>query len=111
MNTSGLAGFLLAKVAEAFERRSPKDRYDIAFVLLHHDAGGPKGVAELVVDAFAGDLRGVRVAIDGLRANFAESPAQGPSAYAGQLSVDHPEIDDATARDDSVIAVETFHRL
>lgn len=36
-NVAGLAGFLLAKAA-AFSRRKTKDWYDIAFVLLHHDA-------------------------------------------------------------------------
>lgn len=41
VNVTGLAGFLLAKAGAAFERRKPKDWYDLAFVLLHNDAGGP----------------------------------------------------------------------
>lgn len=39
VNVAGLAGFLWAKSAAAFERRKPEDWYDIAFVLLHNDAG------------------------------------------------------------------------
>ncbi len=40
VNITGLAGFLLAKAAAARSRRKPKDWYDIAFVLLHNNAGG-----------------------------------------------------------------------
>lgn len=40
VNVTGLAGFLLAKAAAAHARRKPKDWYDLAFVLLHNDAGG-----------------------------------------------------------------------
>jgi len=40
INVTGLAGFLLAKTAAAYSRRKPKDWYEIAFVLLHNDAGG-----------------------------------------------------------------------
>ncbi|MGI8873550.1 MAG: hypothetical protein ACR2KP_04345, partial [Egibacteraceae bacterium] len=41
INVTGLAGFLLAKAAAARSRRKAKDWYDIAFVLLHNDRGGP----------------------------------------------------------------------
>ena len=41
VNVAGLSGFLPAKVAAAYSRRMTKDWYDIAFVLLHNDAGGP----------------------------------------------------------------------
>ena len=42
VNVAGLAGFLLAKTAAAYSRRAPKDWYDMAFVLLHNDAGGQR---------------------------------------------------------------------
>ena len=45
INITGLAGFLLAKVAAAHGRRKPKDWYDIAFVLLNNDRGGPQAAA------------------------------------------------------------------
>jgi hypothetical protein len=39
INVTGLAGFLLAKMAAAHGRHKPKDWYDIAFVLPHNDYG------------------------------------------------------------------------
>ncbi len=72
---AGLAGFLLAKCAAAHSRRKPKDWYDIAFVILHNDAGGPEAAAESVLDRFCGDLARVRTALDDLAANFADTDA------------------------------------
>ena len=68
VNVSGLAGFLLAKAAAAHSRRQAKDWYDIAFVLLHNDAGGPAAAAELVRDRFAGEIDAVAAALRDLRA-------------------------------------------
>ena len=109
VNIAGVAGFLLAKSAAAFERRLPKDWYDIAFVLLHNDLGGPDAAAQAVLDCFADDLRAMRVALDDLKANFAEPAAQGPVAYADQLEIDYPEIAAQTARADAAVAVQAFH--
>ncbi len=106
---TGLAGFLLAKTAAAFGRRARKDWYDIAFVLLHNDAGGPKSAAQAVLDCFADDLRTMRTALDDLKANFADPEAQGPRAYADQMAIDHPEIEIQTAQADAVLAVGAFH--
>lgn len=47
-----LAGFLLAKAAEAHGRGEPKDWYDIAFVLLHNDYGGVEAAADRVHSVF-----------------------------------------------------------
>ena len=52
INVAGLAGFLLAKCAAAYSRRKPKDWYDIAFVLLHNECGGPEAASRLVLDRF-----------------------------------------------------------
>lgn len=60
VNVTGLAGFLLAKCAAARSRRKPKDWYDIAFVLLHNDAGGPDDAAQAVLDRFGDDLGSAR---------------------------------------------------
>jgi hypothetical protein len=83
---TGLAGFLLAKCAAAHSRRKPKDWYDIAFASLHNDAGGPEAAAEAVLGRFGKQLGSVRSALDDLAANFADPDAQGPRAYAQQLS-------------------------
>lgn len=110
LNVTGLAGFLLAKAAAAYSRRKPKDWYDIAFVLLHNDAGGPETAAGVVLERFAADLAGTaRTALDDLRANFATPGAQGPEAFVSQMLVDHPEVDPVTVAADAVLAVEAFH--
>lgn len=106
---AGIAGFLLAKTAAAFGRRAPKDWYDIAFVLLHNDEGGPDAAAQAILDCFVDDLTGMKVALNDLRANFANPNAQGPTACAEQLEIDHPEIESQIARADAVVAVESFH--
>ena len=110
VNVAGLAGFLLAKSAAAHSRRKPKDWYDIAFVLLHNDAGGPDDAAQAVLDRFGTELPAVRTAHDDLLANFAAPDSQGPQAYAEQMMIDHPDLERATLLADAVIAVETFHR-
>ena len=104
----GLAGFLLAKSVAAQRRRLPKDWYDIAFVLLHNDAGGPAEAAREVRRRFSADLTAVGSAIEDLSANFADAQAQGALAYADQMAIDHPEIERVTALADAVTAVSEF---
>lgn len=108
---TGLSGFLLAKAAAAHSRRKPKDWYDLAFVLLHNDEGGPTQAADLVKTVFADDLTGdVATALSDMAANFAVPDAQGPEAYAGQLLLDHPDLDPAEVAADAVTAVHLFCR-
>jgi hypothetical protein len=110
VNVTGLAGFLLAKTAAARSRQKAKDWYDIAFVLQHNDAGGPRAAAQAVLSTFRADLVGAtRTGLNELRGNF-ESPAnQGPVAYASQIILDHPELSETTLRADAVLAVREFH--
>jgi hypothetical protein len=105
---AGLAGFLLAKCAAAYARRTQKDWYDVAFVLLHNDAGGPEAAAQEVLDRFGGKLGSIQTALADLAANFANPEAQGPRAYARQMAIDHPEVEPATALADAVVAVDAF---
>jgi hypothetical protein len=92
----------------AHGRRKPKDWYDIAFVLLHNDAGGPQAAARLVLDRFGPDLDGLTTAMRDLAANFSDPRAQGPTAYAEQFVIDHPAEDTSTLAADALVAVETF---
>jgi hypothetical protein len=108
VNMAGLAGFLLAKVVAARWRRKRKDWYDIAFVLLHNDAGGPSAAAFQVLDRFEEDLGGIRTALDDLSANFASPEAQGPGAYVEQMVIDHPDLDAEVVAADAVVAVGQF---
>jgi len=108
---TGLAGFLLAKAAAAHSRRMPKDWYDLAFVLLHNDAGGPTAAAQEVREKFADRLAGsMRTALDDLLANFVSPDVQGPRAYADQMLIDHPHLDPTVLGADAVVAIEEFHR-
>ncbi len=109
INVTGLGGFLLAKCAAARSRRKPKDWYDIAFVLLHNDAGGVDPAADAVHSRFGPELTSVRTSLDDLLANFADPTAQGPRAYVEQMLVDHPDLDGSTLAADAVLAVERFH--
>lgn len=110
VKVAGLAGFLLAKVAAAHSRRKPKDWYDIAFVLLHNDEGGPAAAGARVEEKFSHRLRGpIGTALDDLYANFSTSTAQGPRAYTSQITQDHPDLDGAEAAADAVAAVEEFY--
>lgn len=112
VNVTGIAGLLLAKVAAARTRRATKDWYDIAFVLLHNDLGGPREAAEAVRTRFAHDLRGpIRSALDDLLANFDSEHDQGATAYAHQMSADNPGQDPAVLATDAVIAVAAFHQV
>lgn len=107
---TGLAGFLLAKCAAARSRRKPKDWYDIAFVLLHNDGGGPAEAAEAVLGKFSSEVPNVRSSLDDLLANFADPAAQGARAYAEQMVADHPNLDLARQAADAVVAVDRFYR-
>jgi hypothetical protein len=95
VNVTGLAGFLMAKVAAAHGRRKPKDWYDVAFVLLHNDAGGVQAAIDRVLQEFGDQLASIHTTLLDLRANFAVATAQGPEAYAGQITLDHPDEEPA----------------
>ncbi len=108
INVTGLAGFLLAKVAAAHGRRTPKDWYDIAFVLLNNDHGDANAVAERVLEVFGPPTGDIRTQLLDLQGNFADSSAQGSAAYVEQLTVDHPEVDPDVAAADAQLAVAAF---
>lgn len=111
INVTGIAGFLLAKCAAAHSRRKPKDWYDIAYVLLHNDAGGPGAAAAVVLNKFAPDLHGVRTALDDLRDNFGDIEAQGTQAYADEMERNHEHLDRRDLLSEGLSAVHDFHRL
>jgi hypothetical protein len=111
INVTGLGGFLMAKCAAAHSRRKPKDWYDIAYVLLHNDAGGVEAAAQTVLAQFAPDLASVRTALDDLRDNFADTAAQGAVAYADEMGSNHPDIERRLLLADSVAAIDEYHRL
>ncbi|MCY3879276.1 MAG: hypothetical protein OXF74_08870 [Rhodobacteraceae bacterium] len=108
VNVSGLAGFLLAKIAAAYSRRKSKDRYDIAFVLLHNDSGGTAAAVASAKERFGGGIAALLTALNDLQANFQDADAQGSRAYVTQMRMDHPELNPEMLAADAVIAVEEF---
>ena len=57
INVTGLGGYLLAKTAAARSRRKAKDWYDIAYVLMFNDAGGPTAAAAAVRRVLGPDMK------------------------------------------------------
>ena len=108
MHVAGLARFLLSKAAAAYSRQLPKDWYDIAYVLMHNDAGGPVAAAERVQRQFAGKADAFRSSLRELQANFANSDAQGTQAFVRQFLVDNPQSDPGRLAADAILAVEEF---
>ena len=113
INVTGLGGYLLAKTAAARSRRKAKDWYDIAYVLMFNDAGGPTAAAEAVRRVLGPETPGsVRTALDDLADNFTNPNDQGPQAYAEQLVADHVDLDFdyASLLADAIAAVRSFHK-
>lgn len=109
LDVASLPGYLIAKAAAAHGRNKEKDWYDIAFVMLHNDAGGHEEAAHQVVATF-GNSPGTHMHtwLVNLRANFDDPDAPGPAAYVTQLRIDHPEANIEEAAADAVLAVTEF---
>src|SRR5665213_1521007 len=109
LRVATMPAYLLAKTHAAQGRNLPKDWYDIAFVLLHNDEGGPSEAAQLTVDRFAKDLdAATETAIGELSANFADGAAQGSVAYATIMMGLHPDLEFDVLANDAVVAVAIF---
>jgi len=109
LRVATLPAYLLAKTHAAQGRNLPKDWYDIAFVLLHNDEGGPSEASRLTVDRFGKDLvAATDTAIGELSANFADEAAQGSVAYATTMMGLHPDLDFDVLANDAVVAVAIF---
>lgn len=108
VNTTGIAGFLLAKVAAAHARRAPKDFYDIAYVLLHSDLGGHEAATQQVIQKLGHRLAGTdnrdRRAGRGVRA----AEYEGARAYAEQVILNASDVDAGAAAADAVTVVCFF---
>jgi hypothetical protein len=104
-----LPAYLLAKTHAAYGRRLEKDCYDIAYVVLHNDAGGPTAAAARVQEVFAADLVGqTATALTELAANFSDANAQGSLAYAVTMQGLHTDLDADVLANDAVAGVTAF---
>jgi hypothetical protein len=109
LRVATLPAYLLAKVHAARGRGLEKDWYDVAYVLLHNDDGGPVAAAQRVRDRFETALVGpTKTALGELAANFTNVEAQGSVAYAATMVGLHPELDYDVLANDAVVAVADF---
>lgn len=109
LRVATLPAYLLAKVHAARGRGLEKDWYDVAYVLLHNDDGGPDAAAQRVRDRFEAALVGpTETALVELAANFANVQAQGSIAYAATMLGLHPDLDYDVLANDAVVAVADF---
>jgi len=70
--------------------------------------GTKYAAADEVIKKFGDVLGDSKTALDDLAANFADSEAQGPRAYAEQFLIEHPDHDRGTALADAVVSVGQF---
>lgn len=105
VSVASLGGFLLAKVCAAKSRSKPRDKYDIAYVLLHNDAQTEGAAA--VLGAF-GPVPEARTALLDLLANFDDHTCQGTTAYVEQVMLDDPGLEPAQIGADAILAVGAF---
>lgn len=106
---AALAGYLLAKIAAARTRGADKDYYDLAYVLLHNDAGGPTAAARSVnASPAAAKLAGMRSTLFEIRERFGNDRAVGAQAYAQEALKVTPEASRAMLAADAAAAVNEF---
>jgi hypothetical protein len=111
LRVATLPAYLLAKAHAARGRRLEKDWYDLAYVLLHNDEGGPATAAARVRDRFSSMLVGAtETALSELAVNFADADAQGSVAYATTMLAMHPDLDFNVLTNDAVAAVAEFDK-
>jgi hypothetical protein len=104
-----LSAYLLAKSHAAYGRGATKDWYDLAYVLLHNDEGGPAAAAAQVQEVFGDDLVGqTATTLDELAANFVDADAQGSVAYAEKMTALHPDLDPDVVANDAVAGIAAF---
>ncbi len=111
VRVASLPAHLPAKTHAAYGRGAAKDWYDIAYVVLHNDGGGPDGAAARVWTVFRSDLMGqTRRALGELAANFVEASAQGTLAFAKTMTELHPDLDADVLANDAVAGMAAFLR-
>ena len=109
LRVAGLAGYLLAKTHAAHGRRATKDWYDIAYVHIYNDDGGPAAAARQLLERFGPDLVGqTRTALDDLSANFTDPSSQGAEAFAEIMLGLYPESDWDVLVNDAAAAAAAF---
>lgn len=106
---AGLGGYLLAKSVSARVRGADKDYYDLAYVLLHNDAGGPRQAAAVINEGVLADsLPAMRSTFAELRERFRDDRAPGAQAYSREARKVTPEDDARLLAADATAAINEF---
>jgi hypothetical protein len=105
---AALAGYLVAKAHALRDRRLDKDMYDLAYVLIHNDAGGPGPAADRVLGAFGDDLPFLKAMFHEVGASFNAPSDSGSAAYARLAADADPDADPDQLAADAYAAVTEF---
>jgi hypothetical protein len=90
-------------------RAATKDYYDLVYVLLHNQAGGPEQAAQqLLAGALAGELPALRTTFIEVRERYTKTADAGPRAYAEQALEVEPDAEASLLRADAVDVVQRF---
>jgi hypothetical protein len=105
-----LAGYLMSKCAATRSRAQDKDFYDLAYVLLHNQAGGPREAAAVVLESelrevVGGELHSTLIEV---HERFRSPTQAGPTAFAEQSLLVDPAADEAELKADAVAAAKEF---
>ncbi len=106
---AGLAGYLLSKATTARQRGADKDYYDLVYVLLHNQSGGPAGAAQVINESSLRERLGaLRSTFLELRERYRDDRALGARAYAAESMKVTPEEDEGLLAADAAAAVAEF---
>lgn len=106
---AGLEGYLLSKCFAARHRGLAKDYYDLAYVLIHNQLGGPREAAELLREGkFKDQLTDLNSLFEEIDARFSSSSTYAAECYASQMLIVDPELQENVLRTNATIAVGEF---
>jgi len=106
---AGLEGYLLSKCFAARHRGLAKDYYDLAYVLIHNQVGGPREVAELLREGkFKDQLSDLNSLFAEIDARFSNNSTYAAESYASQMLIVDPELQESILRTNATVAVGEF---
>lgn len=106
---AGLEGYLLSKCFAARHRGLAKDYYDLAYVLIHNQLGGPREAAGLLREGkFKDQLPELNSLFEEIDARFSSSSTYAAESYASQMRIVDPELEESVLRTNATIAVGEF---
>lgn len=106
---AGLGGYLLSKCFAVRHRALAKDFYDLAYVLIHNQAGGPRQAAELLrAGKLSDELADLSSLFEEIDARYSSSSTFAVGSYASQMLLVDPELDENVLRTNATVAVREF---